>query len=304
MMKNKTKVCITIDTEGDSANNPNSSFLGIQIVIPRFLEIFDTYGVKATFFVQEDEILQAGTRFSDLWNSIEKQGHEIGYHAHGIIRSSPEKQEAIITRGINNLRDKGLDVVSYRGGRFHMTGRLLEVLEKNGIKYDSSVVPGLREVFDDGIERCNHVGAPHEPYFPSFQDHTKAGDSTVLELPVNRYAKISRYLFLGVMQALPKDIILFDHLRESQKEDILIVLIHSWEGLSMRIRKHVRSEKSGKIKKIAWESARRFLPAKFLTNTFKLRGYEIFLQYIAEKDDVCFTTIREAGKSRADGLSE
>jgi len=303
-MDKKTKVCITIDAEADAAENPNSTYLGIQVAIPKLLKLFQKYGVKATFFVQEDNTCQAGSLFSDLWKSFEEQGHEIGYHAHGIIKASPEQQEAIISRGLNVLRNKGLDPVSYRGGRFHITGYLLKILEKNKIRYDSSVVPGLREVFQDGTERCNHIGAPGEPYYPSYQDHTKASASGILELPVNRYDKHPVESWGGILTCRAKDIVLFDFFLESKRNEFIIAMTHSWEGLSFMIREIVRKEDSGKIKKIALVSLRKFFSSGFLTNGTYFLHVENFLKYISTKQNVRFTTIREAAKSWVDGLSK
>jgi hypothetical protein len=80
------------------------------------------------------------------------------------------------------------------------------------------------------------------------------------------------------------------------------VLIHSWEGLSLKIRKAVRSEKFGKIKKITLDTARRFIGPEVLTNSQKIWGYDLFLKHLLEKGDVCFTTIRETAKNWVDGL--
>ncbi len=298
-MEKKTKVCITIDTEADAADNPNSTYLGIQVSIPRLLDLLQKYGVKATFFVQEDDACNAGSLFPELWRSCEKQGHEIGHHAHGIIGCSPEQKDAIISRGIGTLRELGLDPVSYRGGRFHMNGPLLKILEKNKIKYDSSVVPGLREVFQDGTERCNHSGAPREPYNPSYQDHTQPGEAQILELPINRYDKHPMEFWGGVLTCRTKDVILFDYFLEQKKYEFIVALTHSWEGLSFKIRKSVRGQKYGKMKKIAMGSLRRFFSSDFLINGTYFNHVERFLKYISENHDVCFTTVREALNSRS-----
>jgi hypothetical protein len=296
-MDKSTKVCITIDTEADAADNPNSTYLGIQVAVPRLLDLFQKYGVKATFFIQEDDICRAGSLFPDLWRSCEKEGHEIGYHAHGLIGLSLEQQEAAIRRGLDTLRGLGFDPVSYRGGRFHMSGPLLRILEKNGIRYDSSVVPGLREVFQDGTERCNHIGAPGGPYHPSYQDHTKAGRSGILELPINRYDKHQVELWGGILTCRAKDVVLFDFFHEFKKHEFIIALTHSWEGLSFKVRQPVRRAKYGKIKKIALGSLRGCFSSDFLTNGTYFRHMEKFLKYIAGYNDVCFATIKEAGKS-------
>jgi hypothetical protein len=72
------------------------------------------------------------------------------------------------TTGIENLRKLGFDPISFRAGRFHFNTEILRILEKNNVRYDSSVVPGLQE-------RCNHIGAPYCPYFPSYENHCKEG---------------------------------------------------------------------------------------------------------------------------------
>lgn len=297
MTDSKTHVCITIDTEGDAAINPNSTYLGIQLVLPKLIGIFDKFGIKATFFVQEDRICHAGALFPDSWKSLEKKGHEIGYHAHWTHPSPDEEKGAIITQGISYLRKNGLDIVSYRGGRFHLTGPLLHTLEKNGIKFDSSVVPGLRELFDDGTERCNHVGAPIAPYFPSTEDHTKLGESPILEIPINRYPRFHPGRWGGLLNGGTKDEILFDFFHHTRKDKIIIMILHIWEPLSILIRDTVRGDRYGKMKKMAYGSLKRFFSPERLINGSSLIRLENALEYLAETSDVRFTTLRQAGEN-------
>jgi len=295
-MKDTVHFCVTIDTEGDAAVNPNSTYLGIHAVLPRLIEIFDKFGVKATFFIQEDKICQAGSLFMNTWKELEKKGHEIGYHAHGIIPSSTEEKDKIITQGISKLRNAGLNIVSYRAGRFHLTGPLLQILEKNKIKFDSSVVPGLREIFEDGTERCNHIEAPTTPYFPSHQDHTKEGDSPILELPINRYPKFPPDKWGGILIGGSNEEILFDYFHDVRKDKLIIMLLHSWDSLSYIIRGSVRGYHYGKTKKWAFDALRRLLSPERLTNRTPLRWLEKTFQYITEKNDVRFVTIQQAGE--------
>ena len=293
----KTKVCITIDTEGDSANNPNSSYLGIHSVISKLVNLLDNLAIKATFFIQEDKICHVGTKFAHIWKSLEENGHEIGYHAHGIIQSSPEERDAIITQGIEKLRNMGLNPLSYRGGRFYLNGHILKILEKNNIRYDSSVVPGLREFFYDGTERCNHVGAPRKPYFPSYHNHTRPGDSKILELPVNRYPKFSPETWGGIVNNSANNEILFDYFLESQKDKLIIVLLHSWGALSYKIKDAARRDKYGRLTKLALGVLGLIFNHDFLTNGSQFLRFERFLKYVSEKENVCFATIRQVGDS-------
>lgn len=293
-----TNVCITIDTEGDSANNPHSTFLGIKIIIPKLLELLCAYNIKATFFIQEDEICQIGSIFSSLWKSLEGHGHEIGYHAHGLIRCSPEKKESIITKGIQRLRTLGFNPVSFRGGRYHFNSYILNILEKNNIKYDSSVVPGLRECFSDGTARCDHTGVPHKPYFPSYKNHCKEGNSSILELPINRYPHLFHHGFGGILEGLERnEAILFDYFYEIRKDQLIIINLHFWHGLSFLVLKFARDETYGKIKRFALESMRKVASSNFLINGAYIPRFDNLLRHISKKNDVHFTTIKEAGES-------
>lgn len=296
-MSDKIPFCVTIDTEGDAAVNPNSTYLGIHAVLPKYCALFDKFGIKATFFVQEDKTCQAGSLFADTWSDLQKQGHEIGYHAHGIIPSSLEEKDAVITKGITKLRDAGLDIVSYRGGRFHMTGPLLHTLEKNGMRFDSSVVPGLREILKDGTERCNHLGAPIAPYFPSYEDHTRAGDSRILELPINRYSSYPPDKWGGMISGGSKEDILFDYFYDQRKDKLIIMVLHIWGSLSYMIRDTVREDRYGKVKKWAFHSLKWLLSPNWLTNGASLMLIENTLEHVAGKNDVRFATIREAGET-------
>ena len=296
-MADKTQFCVTIDTEGDAAVNPNSTYLGIHAVLPQYLALFDKYGIKATFFVQEDKICKAGSLFAATWKRLQDQGHEIGYHAHGIIPSPQEEKDAVITQGIAKLRDTGLDIVSYRGGRFHMTGPLLHTLEKNGMRFDSSVVPGLREILQDGTERCNHVGAPIAPYFPSYKDHTQAGNSRILELPINRYSSYPPDKWGGMMSGGSKEDILFDYFHRYRKDKIIIMVLHIWGALSYMIRDAVREDRYGKVKKWAFHSLKRMIPSRRLNNGAALNFLENTIQHAIGHKDVRSVTMREAGEN-------
>ena len=292
------KVCITIDIEGDSSNNPQSTFFGIEIVLPQLIKLLAKYDIKVTFFIQDDEICQTGSLFSKLWKSLENRGHEIGYHAHGLIRASIEKKEDIITKGLQKLKKLGLNPISFRAGRYHLNGSLLKILEKNNIKYDSSVVPGLQECFNDGIVRCDHIGAPYDPYFPSYENHCLDGNSRVLELPINRYPKLPSNRWGGILTGGSWDEeILFDYFYENRKESLIIIAFHSWDGLSSIIKRFVRNEKYRKIKRLVFKSMGKAIDTNFIIKSGYITRFDNFLRYILDKKDVHFKTIKEVGES-------
>jgi hypothetical protein len=295
--KEPVRICLTVDTEGDAAENPHSTFLGIEHALPRLLEVFSRFGIKATFFVQEDRLCRVGSRFRDLWKSLENDGHEIGYHAHGLIRASSDEQAEIITSGLRTMRGLGFDPVSFRAGRYHFSGSLLGVLENNAIKYDSSVVPGLKEHFQDGMVRCDHLGAPHHPYFPSYEDHRSEGRSKILEMPVNRYPFLPARRS-GVLKGTePLEEVLFDYFYEIRKDKIIIVSVHTWDGLSAILTRLVRKERSGSLRKAWLDTLARIIGPRSLNNGSYSIRFEGFLDYAARKGDIGFATIKEAALS-------
>ena len=293
-----TDICITIDTEGDSADNPHSTYFGIKVIIPLVLDLFAKYDIKATFFVQEDSVCQVGSTFSDLWNSLENQGHEIGYHAHGLIGLPLEEKQKIITNGIDRLRNLGLHPVSFRAGRYHFDSSYLKILEKNNIKFDSSVIPGQQESSGDRIVISDHVGAPHTPYFPSYENHRFEGDSKILELPINRYPKMKPHKWGGLIKVGWRgEQVLLDYFMDIRKDKLIIINSHSWTGLSSIAIKLVRKQKYGRMKRCLSESMRKLISSKLLINPAHFVNFDDLLDYIAGKDGIRFVTIHEAGKN-------
>ena len=290
-----TRVCITIDTEGDAPLNRNSTHLGTKTILPSLLRLFARNNIKATFFVQQDEICQVGTIFSELWKSLQNEGHEIGHHAHGLVRASLDEKENIITTGIHKLRELGFNPVSFRGGCFHFNSQILRILEKNKMEFDSSVVPGLCETFTDGTLRCDHIGTPRKPYFPSYSDHKVEGESMILELPINRYPKFPAHRWGGVLTGSEKDEVLFDYFFEIVKDELIIINVHLWQGLSLVVKNLAHKKDYGKTRKIFLQYLYKIAGSDFLTNGSYLNRFNHLLNYISAKNDVIFATIKEAG---------
>ena len=292
----RPSVCITIDTEGDSADNPHSTFFGIQREIPVLLDIFERRRIKATFFVQQDATCAVGSRFRDIWKTAEDRGHEIGLHIHGLTGRSDEQKSELIRRSAENMRGLGFDPVSFRAGTFSLSGSMLPMLEAIGIRFDSSVVPGLRETDKAGRERCNHIGAPHLPYHPSPGDHTQNGESSILELPVNRYEKIRSHAFRGILTGYGKEEALFDHFRENRKDPVIIMVLHSWDRLQKLFQNMVRRRFGtyGRGRRWLYHVAAA-LNKKRILDRRSVSYLEEILEYFTDQG-VDFRTIRETGE--------
>jgi len=291
------KVCYTIDTEGDAPGINTSTYYGIELVLPKLLELFSLYNVKATFFIEEDMSVKIASRYPNFIEKIQESGHEIGYHAHGLVGSTEEKQEKIITSGIEKLREMGYDIVSFRAERYHLNAKILKILEKNSIQFDSSVIPDLNEIVSN-VEWNNHIGAPYHPYFPSYEDHRKKGNCKILEIPINRIRNAGPKYGETVLQGwkvYEKD--LFDFFYENVNDQIIIISIHPWQGLSdffgIFRRKHELFEKK------RYELMSKILGTGLnlshqLINKNYFEGFSDFLNYISKKD-IEYVPIKIAG---------
>lgn len=293
-----TDVLITVDTEGDAPDNPYSTFFGIEIVIPKLLKLFFKYNIKATFFIQEDKLCKVASYFPDLVDTLKSQRHEIGLHTHGLVETASIKEkEDIITTGVQSLRKLGFNPASFRAGKYYFNGDILVILEKNNIKYDSSVVPGLREISKNGKERCNHIGAPHTPYFPSYKDHCKKGNSKILELPINRYPKLPSNFNAKLESKNYNEEILFDYFYEIRKDKLIIISLHPWYGLSSIIHRFVVIKDYKRIRRFAFKSFVKIVNSGRLIDELYFTNFDNLLKYISSKEDIHFKTIKEAGES-------
>lgn len=133
-----------------------------QSGIPRLLDIFAEQGVKATFFVDVDNV-QKRISEADLKavvRSIAAEGHEIGLHPHPprkqrqgqnrnhlfdspvgyLANYSREEQYRILECGKKTLEDwSGVKVTSHRGGSYSVTGETFAALLELGFRTDASI---------------------------------------------------------------------------------------------------------------------------------------------------------------------
>jgi polysaccharide deacetylase family protein (PEP-CTERM system associated) len=110
----------------------------------RLLELFDEYGVKATFFVLGD----VATAYPKLVKSIADAGHELGvhgYHHHRIYQLTREEFRDAIVRAKAAVEDAGqVAVHGFRAVEFSVPrdpAWFYEALRVAGFSYSSSVFP-------------------------------------------------------------------------------------------------------------------------------------------------------------------
>jgi len=145
----RVAVCLSFDTDTeapllrDGTTSPttiSASDFGAEAGVPRILRMLDRYQVPATFFMTAvDAMLHP-----DMLSAIQKSGrHEIGVH--GWIhefppRLDPGEEERLLDQAIEYLtKATGKRPVGYRAPSWAFSGVTLDLIQKKGFLYDSSL---------------------------------------------------------------------------------------------------------------------------------------------------------------------
>jgi hypothetical protein len=197
---------VGIDTEGDNqwdaAARANQTFANVH-ALGQLHDFFARHGVQPTYVITHPVALDA--RSADVLRGLLARGDcEIGAHHHAwetppcspddvsrhpYAMSLPldqfEAQLGSLTEAIAGA--VGVRPAAYRSGRFGFSASHVSSLERYGYLVESSVAPLFYEAHKGGPD---FVGAPHSPYYLSYDDATRPGSSGVLELPIS--AALSR----------------------------------------------------------------------------------------------------------------
>lgn len=144
------------------------------------LKMFDKHHVRSTFFV----LGEVGEAFPEIVEEIYESGHEIASHGymHTDFTKVPfdelermEKENRGLLAKITGETPKG-----FRAPNFKVNTEVLDLLERIGYLYDSSVVPSVKIPGWFG-----YYGAPLHSYRPSRQNLVKQSQSrNFYEVPV------------------------------------------------------------------------------------------------------------------------
>jgi len=125
----------------------------------KILSILKRFNVKATFFV----LGYIAQEFPELIKEIVRDSHEIAIHGYShrlVYKQSQKEFEEDIKKAIKAIRDSiDVEISGYRAPLFSITKDslwALDILVKNGIKYDSSIYPIKTYLF----------GIPESPCYP------------------------------------------------------------------------------------------------------------------------------------------
>ena len=146
---NRVAVCLSFDTDTeaphlrDGTTSPttiSAADFGAQAGVPRILRMLDRYQVPATFFMTAvDAMLHP-----EMLTAIQKSGrHEVGVHGwiHEFTpRLEPGEEERLLDQAIEYLtKATGKRPVGYRAPSWAFSGITLDLIQKKGFLYDSSL---------------------------------------------------------------------------------------------------------------------------------------------------------------------
>lgn len=167
--------------------------------IPRFLELFEKYDIKATFFLigKDGGISEKAA----LIKQLSKAGHEVANHTYSHVfgfrnLSSAEKFKEIKKGEKIIKRITGKKPVGFKAPGYDLDVETLKILSNEGYKYDSSIIPTfvyplimkVNRLISGGIKRTHGpkwgwMFAQNKIYNPSLKCEWKKGKMDITELP-------------------------------------------------------------------------------------------------------------------------
>ncbi|MGL5344210.1 MAG: polysaccharide deacetylase family protein [Plesiomonas sp.] len=212
-MKEKPFFIITIDTEGDNLwQNSQSITTKNTHYLPRFQALCEKYGFKPVYLTNYE--MASDPAYIEFARDVILRGQgEIGMHLHAwnnpplVALSSDDMSHKpyLIEYPLDIIRAK-VDCItkllednfqtkmcSHRAGRWAFNGHYASLLLEYGYQVDCSVTPGV----DWSKAKGNPLGQggtdyrdfPHYAYFMDIEQINKAGNSSLLEVPMSTCLK-------------------------------------------------------------------------------------------------------------------
>ena len=188
--------------------------------MPRLLDLYGKYGVKATFFYTG----HIARLYPEVVRMAYRKGHEIGSHGltHEVSKAfdvmPPEEQLSHLRKSKEILEDIiGEEVVSFRAPAARVDKGFPKVLQEAGFKVDSSVSSQRMDMmFSFGaLKKLNWLVAPRKAYFAQNENIFRKGDSTILEIPISAmgFPYIGTFMRIApVLNRLTRNVLYFETL--------------------------------------------------------------------------------------------
>lgn len=206
-------ICLTIDTDPDGLSGPTVNRQRLEFnaleqlrKLPAWLhssQHLKDWHIPVTWFVRADDQIQQAFgdpmdifhRFENLFSQAADLGHELGWHPHlyTINPHNPTHVEIAsetiacdqIVRVWQHVQKAPNSIVCFRNGEGWHTPATFDCVEKLGLLYDSTAIPGRRRL--DG-HPLNWQHSENQPWFPSPIDIQRPiRHRPLLELPLNTW---------------------------------------------------------------------------------------------------------------------
>lgn len=228
-----TLACVSVDLDSlghycrihglpESVLSPSAARLVYHEAVGRFVELFREVGIRATFFAVGRDL--DDPKSAEAVRAAAEAEHEVGNHTfahdYDFTRKSPSEIGDDLSRGgASILRVTGARPSGFRAPGYTLTGAVLQALNAQGYRYDSSTFPaapywlakalimagqaivgrGSRAVLD----RPKVLRAPRLPYRPDLAEPYQKGHASLVELPITVHP-LTRVPLIGTtLTALP-----------------------------------------------------------------------------------------------------
>jgi polysaccharide deacetylase family protein (PEP-CTERM system associated) len=193
--------------------------------LAKTLTLLKQHNAKATFFV----VGELAQKHPELISQIKDSGNEIAFHSYyheSLEKKSSEAFEDEIDKfhSVIGMRCKGFRAPSFSVN--NNTRWVLDVLEKKGFQYDSSIFPAKTPLY--GAPK-----APLKPYKPSHTDITAEDDEAQLwEFPLHTYPlPFIRVPMAGgfYLRFFPPRLVKRSIKKANKEGRPAVVFVHTWE---------------------------------------------------------------------------
>ncbi|MCX7918804.1 MAG: polysaccharide deacetylase family protein [bacterium] len=174
----------------------------------RFLELFHSYNIHATFFVVGSDL--ENPEVANQVKRLVDAGHEIANHSYShplnfSLLSTADKRNEILNADRILRKITGKIVRGFRSPAYAIDTETLMVLTELGYQYDSSILPThwswLIRWVESGMAllhfspsasygKIKYARAPQTIYHPDLNRFWKKGNSSLWEVPVSVYPYI------------------------------------------------------------------------------------------------------------------
>ena len=161
--------------------------------LPRFLDLFEELGIKATFFVVGKDATKKCNK--PILKRLNEEGHEIANHSMNHIHqfsdiSKKEKSNEIMISHKVLKKYSEFPIVGFRTPGYDIDEETIHILDENGYKYDSSINPTFLSPLiklkvmslsnwknkSNGMGKLSYMFSPCNPYHPKTNSIRKGGE--------------------------------------------------------------------------------------------------------------------------------